>query len=251
MMDRRRFLLTSLAGALAAPFTAEAQQPPPKTGRLGYLSLRSGPERVDEAFRQGLRERGYVEGQKISVEYRWADWKPDRLPALAAELVRLNVDVIVATPGNIPALAVKKVTRTIPIVFTSGADPVTAGLVASLDRPGGNITGVNLFTVELSAKRLHLLKEAIPGVSRVAVLANRASPWKVTTLKEVEGAAQAVKVKLQALEVRDSREIDEAFAAMTRERAGALLVLSDPMLFSQRDQIVHLAAKRGLPGIFE
>ena len=231
------------------PLAAQAQQPTTKTALIGYLSFRSGPSFLDEAFRQGLRELGYVEGQNISIEYRWADWKPDRIPALAEEMVRLKVDVIVSTPGGPTALAVKKSVRTIPIVFTSG-DPVGAGLVASLDRPGGNLTGVSILTTELNAKRLELLKQAIPGVTRVAVLVNPLLATKAT-LKDVEGAARALRVKLQVLEVRDPQELDDAFSAMKRERADALLVLSDPMFFAQRERIIGLAAKHRLPGMFE
>jgi putative ABC transport system substrate-binding protein len=238
-------------GLLAAPLIAEAQQPSTKTARIGYLSLRSGPSHFDEAFRQGLRELGYVEGQNISVEYRWADWKPDRIPALAEELVRLKVDVIVSAGGGPTSRAVGKAVKTIPVVFLMGGDPVGTGLVASLARPGGNLTGVSLLTSELNAKRLELLKQAVPGVSRVAVLVNPTSPTAGAVLKELESAAQTLKVKLQVLEARDPQAIDGAFAAMKRERAGALLVANDPMFFAQRERIVGLAAKSRLPGIFE
>ena len=238
---------------VAAPLAAQAQPTPGKTARIGYLSFRSGPSYLDEAFRQGLRELGYFEGQNISVEYRWADFKPDRAATLAAELVRLNVNVIVSTGGGtVTALAVKKAVKTIPVVFTSGGDPVSAGLVASLDRPGGNLTGVSSLTSELNEKRLELLKQAVPGVSRVAVLVN---PTRSTAagavLKGLEGAARTLKVKLQVLEARDPQAIDGAFAAMKRERADALLVANDPMFFGQRERIVGLAAKSRLPGIFE
>ena len=237
-------------GLLVVPLAAQAQPPTTKTARIGYLSFRSGPSFLDEAFRQGLRELGYVEGQNISIEYRWADWKPDRVPALAEEMVRLKVDVIVTTPGGSTARAVKQAVRTIPVVFTAG-DPVGAGLVASLDRPGGNLTGVSILTTQLNSKRLALLKEAVPGVARVAVLANATAPTAEAQLKELEGAARALRVKLQVLGVRGPQEIEDAFSAMTKERAGALLVLGDPMLFAQRERIVRLTAKSRLPGIFE
>jgi putative ABC transport system substrate-binding protein len=237
---------------VAAPLTAQAQQPSTKTARIGYVSLFSGPEHLEEAFRQGLRELGYVEGQNISVEYRWADWKPDRIPALAEELVRLKMDVIISTGGGtVTALAVKKAVKTIPVVFLTGGDPVSAGLVASLHRPGGNLTGVSFLTSELNAKRLELLKQAVPGVSRVAVLVNPTNPTAGAVLKGLEGAARTLKVKLQVLEARDPQAIDGAFAAKKRERAGALLVSNDPMFFAQRERIVGLAAKSRLPGIFE
>ena len=235
---------------VAAPLAAQAQPTPGKTARIGYLSFRSGPSYLDEAFRQGLRELGYFEGQNVSVEYRWADFKPDRASTLAAELVRLNVNVIVSTGGPIPATAAKRATKTIPIVFTAG-DPVGSGLIARLDRPGGNLTGVSLLTVELNTKRLELLKEAVPTVSRVAVLANPANPVTAGALKDLEGAARALRVKLHVLEVRERHGIDDAFAAIARQRAGALLVVSDPMFQTQRERIVDLAAKHRLPGIFE
>jgi len=248
MTTRREFLVA--CSLLAAPLAAQAQLPRGKTARSGYLSPRSGPSYLDEAFRQGLRELGYVEGQSISIEYRWADWKDDRLSVFAAELVRLKVDVIVSTGGSAPALAAKKATATVPIVFTAG-NPVRAGLVARLDRPGGNLTGINILTVELNTKRLELLREAVPRVSRVAVLANPANPATEAALRDVESAAQALRMKFQLLDVRERQEIDGAFAAMARDRAQALLVVSDPMFFAQRERIVDLAAKHRMPGIFE
>jgi putative ABC transport system substrate-binding protein len=235
---------------VAAALAARAQPTPGKTARIGYLSFRSGPSYIDEAFRQGLRELGYFEGQNISVEYRWADFKPDRASTMAVELVRLNVNVIVSTGGAIPATAAKRATKTIPIVFTAG-DPIGSGLVARLDRPGGNLTGVSVLTIELNTKRLGLLKEAVPSVSRVAVLANPANPATRGVLKDLEGAARGLRVKLHVLEVRERQGIDDAFAAIARERAGALLVVSDPMFQAQRERIVDLAAKHRLPGIFE
>ena len=169
--------------------------------------------------------------------------------ALAAELVRLKVDIIVSIGGPIPALAAKSATKSIPIIFEVG-DPVGAGLVTRLDRPGGNLTGVELFTGELNVKRLELLTVAIPGVSRVAVLANPASPATARRLKELESAARVLRVKLHVREARERQEIDAAFAAMARERAEALLVLTDPLFTAQRERIVDLAAKHRLPGIF-
>jgi len=234
---------------VACPFLAEAQQPPAKSARLGYLSFRAGASPLDEAFRQGLRELGYVEGQNIAIEYRYADFKPDRAAALAAELVRLNLDVIVSVGGPIPATAAKRATTTIPIVFDSG-DPVGAGLVTRLDRPGGNLTGVDNFTGELNVKRLELLKEASPGVSRVFVLANPASPAHAKRLKELEGAARLLRVKLHVLEARQPQDIDVAFAALGRERGDAFLLLTSPLFFPQRDRIVNLVTKHRLLGIF-
>jgi putative ABC transport system substrate-binding protein len=247
-VERRAFVTGILA--LFAALLAAGAQPAGRIYRIGYLSLRSGPSFLDEAFGQGLREMGYVEGQNLAIEYRWADWNPDRVSALAAELVRFNVDVIVATGGGASALAAMKATSTIPIIFSTG-DPVSAGLVARLDRPGGNLTGINILTVELNAKRLDLLKEAIPTVSRVAVLVNPGNPTTKVTLKDLGGTARALRLKLQVLEVRERQEIGPAFAAMATERAQALLVVSDPMFFAQREQIVDLTAKHRLPGIFE
>jgi ABC-type uncharacterized transport system substrate-binding protein len=243
-------MVTLTLGLLAAPLAAQAQPPPGKTARIGYVTLRAGPSFLEEAFRQGLRDLGYVEGHNIAIEYRWANGQLDRVSALAAELVRLNVEVIVCTGGNATALAVQKAVTTIPVVFTTG-DPVGIGLVARLDRPGGNVTGVSLLSSELNAKRLELLKAAVPGVSRVAVLANPANPATSTALKELEGAAQVLRVMLHVLEAREHQAIDDAFAAMGSARVEALLVVADPILFAQRERIVDLAAQHGLPGIFE
>ena len=246
---RRAFVFALACGLLLMPLAAETQPPSGKTARIGYLSSSSGPSHLDEAFRQGLRDLGYIEGKNIVIEYRWADFKPDRASILAAELVRLNVDIIVSTGGPIPALAAKGATTTVPIVFETG-DPVGAGLVTRLDRPGGNLTGVDNFMGELNVKRLELLKEAVPGISRVGVLANPATPATARGLKQVEGAALALRVKLHVLEARERQEIDAAFAAMARGRVEALLLLTDPMFFAQRGRIVELAAKHRLPGIF-
>jgi putative tryptophan/tyrosine transport system substrate-binding protein len=242
-------ILTLTLGMLAAPLAAQAQPPPGKTARIGYVTSRSGPSFLEDAFRQGLHDLGYVEGQNIAIDYRWAAWQLDRVAALVAELIHLNVDVIVSTGGNATALAVKQAARMTPVVFVVG-DPLETGLVARLDRPGGNATGVSLLTTELNAKRLELLKGAVPGVSHVTVLANPANPGTGAVLKELESAAQALRVTLRVLEAREPQEIDDAFAAMARERAEALLVVSDPMFFVQRDRIVDLAAKHRLPAMF-
>jgi putative ABC transport system substrate-binding protein len=218
--------------------------------RVGYLSPRPGPSFYDEAFLKGLRDLGYVEGQNVAIEYRWANWGSDRLAAFAAELVRLNVDVIVSTGGSAPTRAAKDATATIPIVFLT-SDPVGVGLVPSLRQPGGNLTGVNILTNELNAKRLDLLKEAIPGASRVGVLANPGPPAYRTARKPLEGAAQALGVRLDIKEVRNPHELDRAVPALSRERVRALLVVNDPMLFAERRRIVDLAAKARLPGIYE
>jgi putative ABC transport system substrate-binding protein len=247
----RRQLLRAVGGSLlAAPSVAMAQPAPGKRVHIGYLSPRSGLSYLDEAFREGLRELGYVEGDNVSLEFRWADWKPDRLAAFAAELVRLKPDVIVCTGGAATVLPVKRETTTIPIVFIVG-DPILSGVATRLDRPGGNVTGISALTNELNPKRLELLKAAVPGVSRVAVLANPTNPPTARTLKDMEAAAKALHVTLQVLEARNQTGIDEAFVAMARKRAEAVLVMSDPMFFAERERIVELAAKRRLPGIFE
>jgi putative ABC transport system substrate-binding protein len=221
--------------------------------RVGYLSPGSPSEpfrqRRFEAFRQGLRELGYVEGQNIAIESRWAEGKYDRYPALAADLVRLKVDVIVAVGGRASQVA-QQATRTIPIVMSVVIDPLGSGLVASLARPGGNVTGLTIMASDLVGKQLEVLKEVVPKVSRVALLWNPANPGSAPQLREAEAAARALGVRLQTLEARDPQEIDSAFAAMTRERAGALVVLADAILLNQRRQIAELAAERRLPAVY-
>ncbi len=251
-MERRTFLTVIAGGLLAAPVAAEAQ-PAGKVYRVGYLAAGSRSDsqsqRSLDAFRQGLRELGYVEGQSIAIEYRWAEWKYERLPDLAAELVRLKVDVIVT--GIVPAIqAAKQATRTIPIVMAVVVDPVATGLVASLARPGGNITGLSMIAPELVGKQLELLREVVPKVSRVAILWNPANPGNAPQLQEAEVAARRLGVWPRPLEAQGPNEIDSAFAAMTRERAGALLVLVDSMLLSQRERIADLAAKSRLPAVY-
>jgi putative tryptophan/tyrosine transport system substrate-binding protein len=251
MTNRRTFLTVLASGLLAAPLAAEAQPAPGKTARIGYLSWLAGPSYLEEAFRQGLRDQGYVEGQNIAIEYRWADFKPDRAAAFAAELVRLPVDIIVSTGGSIPAFAAKRATTTIPIVFNSGS-PVENGLVTRFDRPGENLTGIDSFASELNVKRLQLLKEAVPRVARVAVLVNpQTGPATGARLKELEDAAKALRVELQVQEARAFQEIDHAFTAIARERSQALLEMNDPMFWTQRKRIVDLAAKYRLAGIFQ
>jgi putative ABC transport system substrate-binding protein len=238
---------------LAAPLATATAQPPEKVPRVGYLSPGSPSEpfrqRRFEAFRQGLRELGYVEGQNIAIESRWAEGKYDRYPALAADLVRLKVDVIVAVGGRASEVA-KHATRTIPIVMSVVIDPLGSGLVASLARPGGNVTGISLMTPDLVGKQLEVLKEVVPKVSRVALLWNPDNPGSAAQLREAEAAARALGVRLQILAARDPQEIDSAFAAMTRGRAAALVVLADAILLNQRRQIAELAAERRLPAVY-
>ena len=252
MISRRAFVASLTGGVLAAPLAIEAQSVG-KRPRIGYLSLfsRSDPwgQRGIDAFRHGLRDLGYVEGQTIAIEYRWAEEKPVRLPDLAAELVHLKVDVIVA-PGSQAAQAVKQATATIPIVMVAVTDPVTAGLVPAIARPGGNITGTSLIAPELVGKQLQLLKEVVPTVSRVAVLWNPLNPGSAPQLREAEVAAPALPVRLQPLEVGEPGQIDRAFEAMRRERADGLLVLSDILFPRHGQKITALAKKNRLAAVY-
>jgi putative ABC transport system substrate-binding protein len=230
-------------------FSAEAQQPK-KVPRIGFLTAPSPSAQAarTEAFRQGLRELGYVEGKNIVIEWRYAEGKLDRLPALAAELVRLKVDVIV-TGGVGGTRAANEATNTIAIVMTQDPDPVANGFVVSLARPGGNITGLSVLAPELSTKQLELLKEVLPKASRVAVLGTSTSPSTAQSLRDTELAAGALALKLQYLDVRDPKDIEAAFRAASKERADAVLMLGGPVLASQRTQIVDLAVKSRLPAI--
>jgi len=249
-MDRRTFLGVIAGSLLAAPLAAEAQQAA-KAPRIGFLgfNLATNPH-LHEAFRQGLRDLGYVEGRNLVIEYRDAEGKYERLPALAAELVALKVDVIVTGGGTNAALAAKQATKTIPIVFASAGDPVTDGLVTSLARPGGNVTGSSILAPELVGKCLEQLKQALPRVSRVAVLWEPGAMDERTEkdmLKRVEVAARALGVRLQFFEARGAADIDRAFSEMTRARAGALTVLPSAMFFNERRRLVDLAVKNRLP----
>jgi putative ABC transport system substrate-binding protein len=250
-MDRRDTVLALLALG-AAPLAAEAQQAA-KIARIGYLTSSLGDDpHLLEAFRQGLRDLGYVEGRNVVIEYREAEGKADRLPALAAELVALKVDVIVA-PITSAARAAKQATETIPIVFAVSADPVTDGFVISLARPGGNVTGLSILAPELVGKRLELLTQAVPGVSRVAVLRLPGALGERTDkymLKEAEAAARALGVRLQLVEARGPADIDRAFSDMTGARAGALTVLPSNMFLRERRRLVDLAAKNRLPAVY-
>jgi putative ABC transport system substrate-binding protein len=220
---------------------------------IGFLNPTSPDTNADRlrAFRQGLKETGYVEGENVAIEYRWADNQIERLPALAAELVRRQVAVIAAPGAAAPALAAKAASMTIPVVFVVGEDPVRLGLVASLARPGGNATGVNLLNVELAAKRLDLLRELVPGASRVSVLVNPANAANMETmLRDVEGAARAMGLQIQALNASTSQEISAAFATFARERPDALFVGADPFYLSRRVQLVHLATRHAVPATY-
>jgi len=250
-VDRRAFISGITGGLLAAPLAGEAQ-PAGKVPRVGYLNPGSPSDplrqRRLEAFRQGLRELGYVEGQNLAIESRWAEGKYDRYPALAADLVRSKVDVIVAVSGA-ATQAAQQATRTIPIVMSLVNDPVGSGLIPSLARPGGNVTGTSVIGPDLVGKQLEVLKEMVPEISRVALIRNPTNPAGAHLLREAEAAARALGVRLQTLEARNPQEIDSAFAAMTRERAGALLILADAIFTNQRRQIAELAMKKRLPSI--
>ena len=237
---------------LAVPLLAHAQQPG-KTYRIGWLGLASpGPEvlRIVDAFRQGLRELGYVEGQNIVLEYRWAHGKAERLPDLATELVRLKVDFIIvaATPA---VLAARQATLTVPIVMAAGvADPVAQGLAASLARPGGNITGVNLFPgPEIAGKYLEIFKEAVPRLSRVSVLWNPGNASHPLLLKEMEAAARVLGIRLHPTEARTPDAYDSAFSAMTRAGTDGVVIIGDPNAFLHRKRLADLAAKSRLPSM--
>jgi putative ABC transport system substrate-binding protein len=253
MMILRAALSVVLAlGLLAAPPASEAQEPA-KVARIGWLAVHLAPNRhLSEAFRQGLRDLGYVEGRNVVIEYRDAEGKLERFAALAAELVALKVDVIVA-PTTPAALAAKHATRTLPIVFIAVPDPVTSGLVTSLARPGGNVTGLSALFPELVGKCLEQLKQVVPGVTRVAVLWQPdALPERTAKdlLKAADVAARALGARLQSVEARGPADIDRAFSDMTRARAGALTVLSSPMFVTERRRLVDLAAKNRLPAVY-
>jgi putative ABC transport system substrate-binding protein len=236
MISRAAFTVVLVLAILAAPLAPDAQQPS-RVPRIGYLEFGTAAPGTPflEAFRQGLRDLGWVEGQNIAIQVRYAEGKRDQLPELAAELVRRKVDLIFAstTPA---ALAAKHATTTIPIVIGFVADPVGSGVVASLARPGGNITGwTHVAGLESAGKRLELIKEAAPGATRIGALWNPANPIHGPIVKELEAAAQALEVQLHAVPVQDPKELESAFAALTRQRAGALLVFPDGMFLAQAD----------------
>ena len=249
-MDRRTFFSTVAGSLFVAPIAARAQQAA-QIRRIGFLSaapLSSITART-EAFRQGLRQLGYVEGENIVIEWRSADDTWSRLPDLVAELVRLKVALIVTAEGP-AAVAARKTAPTIPVVMGQSGDPVAIGLVASLARPEGNVTGLTTLSSELPGKQVGLLKETVPKMSRLAVLSNPANPASAVMLQRVEATAVALGLQLRLFDVRDGKELDNAFSAMTRERADGLVVLPDPMFLTQRVPIADLAAKSRLPAIY-
>jgi putative ABC transport system substrate-binding protein len=249
---RRREFIILLASATACPLAAHAQQQAGKVPRIGYLGLTSPSDRPPllDAFRQRLRELGWVEGQNIVIDYRFAEDRVDRLPDLAAELVRLKVDVIVSL-GTQGVTAAKNATETIPIVMIAVRDPVGIGLIASLARPGGNVTGVSGYAgLELVTKQLELLKETVPQIRRVAILSNPSNAYHQLAIREVNVAARPLGVQLLLLEAQGPNEFDSAFAAMAKERAGALLVLSDGIFSSHSTRLADLAARSRLPAAY-
>jgi putative ABC transport system substrate-binding protein len=250
MMVRRREFITVLGCAAALPLPAGAQQPAMPV--IGFLNAQS-PDGFTEqlrGFRLGLKETGYVEGENVTIEYRWAENQIDRLPALAAELIRRRVAVIAATGGPPAALAAKATTTTIPIVFLAADDPVRLGLVASLGRPGGNLTGINMVSAELGAKRLELLRELVPAATRMAVLNDPTGSSAEIALRNVEAAARAMGLQIEVYNVNSSREIAAAFASFMRERTDAVFVSAGPFVTSRRVQLALLAARYAVPAAY-
>jgi putative ABC transport system substrate-binding protein len=247
---RRREFISLLGAATAWPLVARAQQPAmPVVGFLNPVSADASAERL-RGFRQGLKDSGYVEGENVTILYRWADGEFDRLQALAIDLIGRQAAVITAF-GNAAATTAAAATTTIPVVFLATEDPVKLGLVASFARPGGNATGVNFYTGELTAKRLELLHELVPTATRVAVLVNPANVATTeTTLRDVAASARAMRLQIQVFNASTSREINAAFATFERERPGALFIGLDPFLNSRRSQLVNLAARHALPATF-
>jgi len=248
---RRREFIAGLSSTVAAwPVAARAQRPAmPMVGFLSSLSA-SDRARVVTPFHRGLGEEGFVEGRTVAIEYRFADTQYERLPALAADLVRRPVAAIAAISGTPAALAAKAATATIPIVFAIGGDPVAPGLVARLDQPGSNVTGVTFYTSPLMAKRLELLRELAPKAGTVAVLVNNDSPASLLEGTNAQAAAQAFGVQTLILNASNEEHIDDAFTAITRNRIGALLVSADPLFFSNRDKLVELCARHAVPASF-
>jgi putative tryptophan/tyrosine transport system substrate-binding protein len=247
---RRREFITLIGGAVAAwPAAAGAQQRE-RMARIGVLWPGAPPDKWDEAFRQGLRTHGYVEGRNILLEYRWAEGNQERLPILAQELARLPLDVIVTTSA--PAiLAVKEATTSIPIVFAGTSDPVRTGFAASLARPGGNLTGLSLMAPDLAGKRLELIKSVVPGASRIAMLWNASDQGMAIRVEQAQLAAPAVHVTLLSPELRTLADLESAFVTLTRDRPDALLVFVDPFTVAHRRRIIDFAAANRLPAIYE
>ena len=250
-MKRREFLSLIGGSALSWPLAAQAQPSPLPT--IGFFSTRpaGGSEHLVAAFKRGLADNGFIEGQSVAIEYRWAEGRYERLPAIAAELARRPISVLVATGGDGPAAAAKAATSTIPIVFALGSDPVELGLVASYNRPGGNLTGLTILTNSMEPKRLGLLHELVPHASTVAVLLNPDNPPAHRQLKDLEAAASAIGLKLQVMHAKSERESETAFGTMSQQRTPALFVAADPFFNANRRKIVALAAEHGLPAMYQ
>jgi putative ABC transport system substrate-binding protein len=249
-MKRREFLASGIIGAVAWPRAARTQQL--SLPVIGFLSARPPAEAASvlAAFRQGLGEAGYFEGKNVTIEFRWAEGNYDRLPELAAELVRRQVTMIAATGGEPSPLAAKAATTTIPIVFTIGSDPVEAGLVASLARPGGNLTGTTIMAVELGPKRLEFIRQLVPNSSAIAMLINRNFPMALSEARGVQDAARALGRDVIMLAASTEGDIDTAFAKLIQQRAGGLIVGTDPFLLGARDKLARLAAQHAIPTMY-
>ena len=247
---RRREFIALIGSAAVLPLAARAQQPAMPV--IGFLSSRSPAEAatVVNAFRSGLGEVGYFEGKNVTIEYRWAEGRYDRLPALASELVNHQVSVIAATGGDVSALAAKSATASIPIVFTAGGDAVKIGLVSSFNKPGGNITGVNLFFTEMGAKRLELLHLLIPETTAIAMLINPNNPTSSADQKDVQAGARSIGAQISVFTASHESDFEQAFANIVEQNASALLIGDDPFLFSQRDQLVRLSARYTIPTVY-
>jgi putative ABC transport system substrate-binding protein len=249
-MRRREFLALGTVAAVGWPRAARAQQP--SLPVIGFLSARSPAEAASvlAAFRQGLGEAGYFEGKNVTIEFRWAEGNYDRLPELAAELVRRQVAMIAATGGEPSPLAAKAATTTIPIVFTIGGDPVEAGLVASLGRPGGNLTGTTIMAVELGPKRLDFIRQLVPNSRAIAMLINRNFPMALSEARGVQDAARALGLDVIVLTASTEEEIDTAFAKLIQQKVGGLIVGTDPFLLGARDKLARLAAQHAIPTMY-
>ena len=249
-MERRELLLSLGAAVATWPLAARAQKAMPV---IGFLSIASPSIYAPyvSAVRQGLAEIGYVEGKNVAIEHRWAEGDYDRLPALAVDLVRRKIDVIIATGGTVSARAAKNATNTIPIIFVSGGDPVAAGLVASLARPGGNVTGVSIITVELMAKRLDLLSELVPQAGTIAVLVNPKNPNTERMVRDTQDAARAKGIKLQVVKAGTAADFESAFSTIAESHAGALAVAADAFFNARHEELAILAARYRVPAIYE
>jgi ABC-type uncharacterized transport system substrate-binding protein len=244
---RRREFITVVGSAVAWPLGAHAQQKIPRIGFMGNSTAALETNLVD-AFREGLRELGYEEGRNIAIEYRWADGNYDRFPTLAEELIAAKVDAIV-TAGTPAALAVKRATTTVPLVMVAVGDPIGTGLVPSLARPGGNLTGLSSIAPDLEGKRLQLLREVVPALSHVAMFVNSLNPFHVSSMKQARAAAQAMGIKLQLHDIPKSEDLDDAFAAIRKERPDALLILADRVFLHNRQRMMDFTNEQRLPNV--